>query len=105
MIGGAVENMRTLVNQAKKYARIDYTDEDDLVEVIVGAVIESMADVIPGFKLETITSRQKIILYKSVKSLYDDRDAFERDPAAVKVAAASMLLSEIYEPKAVEENG
>lgn len=99
------DTMQQLTAQAKKYARIDYTDDDDLVEIMVDAVLESMGDVIPGFDPEKITGRQKIILYKSVKHLYDDRDSFGKEKQELKIAAASMLLSEIYEPKAVAGNG
>lgn len=93
------DTLEALTAQAKKYARIDYEDDDDLVAIMVEAVAESMTDVIPTFNADSMTGRQKIILYKSVKHLYDDRDQFGTEKQEVKVAAASMLLSEIYEPK------
>ena len=98
------DTLKTLTAQAKKYARIDYTDDDDLVEIMVEAAVESMAEVIPAFDADSMTGRQKIILYKSVKNLYDDRDKFGKEKQELKIAAASMLLSEIYEPKAVQSD-
>ena len=96
------ETLAELTAKAKKYARIDYADDDDLVEIMVDAAVESMAEVIPGFNADSMTGRQKIILYKSVKELYDDRDKYGKEKQELKIAAASMLLSEIYEPKAVQ---
>lgn len=98
------DTLKTLTAQAKKYARIDYVDDDDLVEIMVEAAVESMAEVIPAFDADSMTGRQKIILYKSVKNLYDDRDKFGKEKQELKIAAASMLLSEIYEPKAVQSD-
>lgn len=96
------ETLAELTAKAKKYARIDYTDDDDLVEIMVDAAAESMADVIPSFDADKMTGRQKIILFVAVKDLYDNREKYGKEKQQLKIAAASMLLSEIYEPKAVQ---
>ena len=96
------DTLKQLTAKAKKYARIDYDDDDDLVEIMVEAVTESMGNVIPGFNADAMTGRQKIILFKSVKDLYDDRDKYGKEKQQLKVAAASMLLSEMFEPKVVQ---
>ena len=96
------ETLAKLTAKAKKYARIDYTDDDDLVETMVDAAVESMADVIPSFDADKMTGRQKIILFVTVKDLYDNREKYGKEKQQLKIAAASMLLSEIYEPKAVQ---
>ena len=103
------EALAALTENAKKYARIDYTDDDDLIEIMIEAAVESMADVIPSFDADKMTGRQKIILFTTVKDLYDNRDKYGDQTSGVmkqhlKIAAASMLLSEIYEPKAVQAN-
>lgn len=98
------DTLKQLAALSKKFARIDYTDDDALVEIMVEAVLESMGEVIPGFDADAITSRQKVILFKSVKDLYDDREKYGKEKQQLKIAAASMLLSEIYEPKAVQAN-
>ena len=85
----------------KKYARLDYEDDDDLVKIMIDACVQSMQDVIPGFNADDMTGRQLIILFASVKNLYDDREKYGKDVQAMKRACASMLLSEIYEPKEV----
>ena len=103
------ETLAELTAKAKKYARIDYTDDDELIEIMVEAAVESMADVIPSFDTDNMTGRQKIILFATVKDLYDNRDKYGNQESGInkqhlKIAVASMLLSEIYEPKAVQAN-
>lgn len=99
MTSDAVESI--LVEQTKKYARIDYAEDDDLIEIMVEAAVESMAEAIPHFDANNMTGRQKIILFATVKDLYDNREKYGKEKQQVKIAAASMLLSEIYEPKVV----
>ena len=99
------ETLAELTAKAKKYARIDYTDDDDLVGIMVEAAVESLADVIPSFDADKMTGRQKIILFVTVKDLYDDREKYGKEKQQLKIAASSMLLSEIFEPKAVQTDG
>ena len=96
------DTLAALLTPVKKYARIDYTDDDDLVQTMVEAAVESLADVIPSFDADKMTGRQKIILFVTVKDLYDNREKYGKEKQQLKIAAASMLLSEIYEPKAVQ---
>lgn len=98
------DTLAALLTPVKKYARIDYTDDDDLAQTMVEATVESMAEVIPGFDPEGMTGRQKIILYATVKDLYDNREKYGTKQQ-MQAAAASLMLSEIYEPKAVQDDG
>ena len=66
--------------------------------------MESLADVIPSFDADKMTGRQKIILFVTVKDLYDNREKYGKEKQQLKNTAASMLLSEIYEPKVVKAN-
>ena len=88
-----------------KVERIIVVEDDDgdalLVEIMVEAAVESLADVIPSFDADKMTGRQKIILFVTVKDLYDNREKYGKEKQQLKIAAASMLLSEIYEPKVV----
>lgn len=85
----------------KQYARIDYEDDDELVDIMTEAAVQSMAEVIPAFNAAAMTARQKIIMAATVKDLYDHREKYGKDAQKMKIACASMLLSEIYEPKGV----
>lgn len=93
------ETLEKVLPQVKKYARVDYTDDDDLVQIMIEAAVESMAEVIPNFDADGMTGRQLIVLFASVKNLYDDREKYGKSKQEMKRACSSMLLSEIYEPK------
>ena len=90
-----------LMLSVKKYARIDFDDDDELIRLMINASAECMQDVIPAFRADEMTARQKIILAATVKDLYDHREKYGKDVQRMKIACASMLLSEIYEPKGV----
>ena len=96
------EKLTAIVDQAKKYARVDYDDDDDLVAIMVEAALQSMGELIPKFDADSMTSRQKIVLFASVKDLYDKRGKYEKTREAMKAAASTIILSEIYEPKKTE---
>ena len=96
------DTLDKLLTQTKKYARIDYADDDDLIKDMIDATVDGLADVIPSFNADSMTGRQKIILYATVKDLYDNREKYGKEKQQLKIAAASMQLSEIYEQKAVQ---
>mgnify|MGYP004491846637 FL=1 len=85
------EEIKKLVNQ---YCRIDYEDDNELLELIYQVVIDEMKDNIKAFDEENITSRQKIILLTSIKNLYDNREKFGNSKEELKVGLSSISLSE-----------
>lgn len=80
----------------KKYCRIDYDDDEDIVKMMVEAVFEKMGELIPNFNPYAMTSRQKILIMKFVKEQYDNLDAYHQSDKKLSNATSSMLLSEIY---------
>lgn len=78
----------------KQYCRIDYEDDDELLELIYQTVIEELKDNIKGFDVASMTSRQKMIVLISVKNLYDDREKFGNSQEQLKIATSSIALSE-----------
>lgn len=82
---------------AKLYARIDYTDDDELLPIFIGAALSEMEELIPNFDRENMTARQQLLLLVTVKELYDNRAKYGRDQDKLRAAASSMFLSEKYE--------
>ena len=78
----------------KQYCRVDYYDDDDLIALMRDAVFEEMADVIPDFDAERLTSRQKILALVYIKDLYDNREKSENKKSDMRAAVRSMLLKE-----------
>ena len=54
--------------------RVDYTDDDGIIELMHDAVIDEMEELIPSFDKTKPTNRQKILICSYVKELYDHRD-------------------------------
>jgi hypothetical protein len=85
-----------LFEKSKKYARIDYEDDDDIVELMLDVTLEEMTKLIPNFSMETLSHRQKLLILVSVKDLYDNREKHGKDPMLLHRAVSSLLLKEMY---------
>ena len=86
-----------LMQLVKLYARIDYTDDDELLPILIGAALSEMDELIPSFDRENMKDRQRLLVLVTVKELYDNRSKYGRDQDKLRAAASSMLLSEMYE--------
>lgn len=82
--------------QTKKYCRIDYEDDDDIVKTMIEATFEKMQELLPNFNPYAMTSRQKILVMAFVKDHYDNPDAYRESGRLLSNAFSSMLLSEMY---------
>lgn len=80
----------------KKYCHIDYDDDEDIVELMFDATVDEMKELIPNFDPCSMTNRQKLLAFTSVKELYDNREKYQKDMKALTNAVSSMLLKEIY---------
>lgn len=90
------EQRKKLLEECKKYSRIDYEDDDDILRIMIETVIEEMKELIPGFEEENISPRQRLLVLISVKDLYDNREKYEKGEKGTRNAVSSMLLKEIY---------
>lgn len=84
-----------ILEDCKKYSRIDYED-DDILELMIDTTLEEMSELIPAFNSENLSSRQRLLLLVSVKDLYDNREKFSKDTRVMQHAVSSMLLKEMY---------
>ena len=50
------------LKELKQYLRVDYTDDDSMIELMHDAVIDEMKELIPSFDPEKPTNRQKILI-------------------------------------------
>lgn len=86
------------LQEVKQYIQVDYDDDDAVIEMMIGAVIDEMEELIPSFDREKITNRQKILICTYVKDLYDNRDrtvtATSKSTESIRYAIQSMLLKE-----------
>ena len=83
------------VEQCKTYCHIDYDDDIAILELMIDTATEEMVDLIPGFDLYAMTSRQRLIVLITVKNLYDNREKYT-ETKQLSNAVSSMLLKEMY---------
>lgn len=84
------------LSKVKMYCRIDYEDDDALLELMYATGVQEMKDLISGFKEDELTARQELILLCMVKNLYENRDEYTKTQETLKTAVSSMLLKEVY---------
>lgn len=86
--------MSLSLTELKTYLRVDYDDDDAVIQMIRDAVIEEMQEIIPGFDKTDITSRQKIIICAYSKELYDNRGQTTKNSEKLHYSIQSLLLKE-----------
>jgi len=83
------------LEQVKTYIRVDYDDDDELIRLMLDAVIDEMNELIPKFDAGNPTSRQKILICAYVKELYDGRGNMTTSTERIRFAVQSMMLKEM----------
>lgn len=90
------------LKEIKQYIRVDYTDDDSLIELMIDAVVDEMQELIPKFDPENPTNRQKLLICSYVKELYDKRDRTYNNGKVssdsterIRYTVQSMLLKEM----------
>lgn len=90
------EYMDALTAKTKKYCRIDYDDDEDIIQIMIEAVFEKLMELIPGFDPFVLTNRQQLLVMGFVKDQYDNTDVYQEADKKLSPAFSSMLLSEMY---------
>lgn len=83
------------LKQIKAYIRVDYDDDDELIQLMLDAVIDEMQELIPKFDAKNPTNRQKILICSYVKELYDGRGNMTASQEKIRYAVQSMMLKEM----------
>lgn len=87
--------MDLTLKEVKQYIRVDYTDDDELIELMMKATLDEMQELIPTFDQEHITSRQKILIFAYIKEMYDGRGNTTAQPDKIRYTVRSLLLKEM----------
>lgn len=90
------EDHNKLVGLSKQYCRIDYNDDDEIIEIMIDATLQELKKMIKNFDEENITQRQKLLIFVTVKQLYDNREKYGDGGKELQTAISSMLLEEMY---------
>ena len=79
-----------LIATCKVYCHIDYDDDMEILELMFDVTMQEMTELIPNFDQYSLTSRQKLLAFISVKELYDNRDKYRSDTKLLASAASSI---------------
>ena len=90
------EYLDKLTAKTKKYCRIDYDDDEDIIQIMSEAVVEKLTELIPGIDPDVLTTRQPLLVMAYVKDQYDNKDVYIGTEKKLSPAFSSMLLSEMY---------
>lgn len=90
------EKKEKMLQECKTFCHIDYDDDEDIIRLMLDATLEEMQELIPGFVPDAPTARQKLLIYVTVKDLYDNRNKYGDSSKQLTYAISSMLLKEMY---------
>lgn len=82
------------IEKLKEYLRVDFDDDDAIIQLMLDAVIDEMEELIPTFDRENLTNRQQLLVCAYVKELYDERGAMTGNQEKLRYAIQSLLLKE-----------
>lgn len=83
------------LEKLKEYLRVDYDDDNEIIQLMLDAVIDEMEELIPSFQRDFPTNRQKLLICTYVKEIYDNRDRTTNSQEKVRFAVQSMMLKEM----------
>lgn len=83
------------LNQVKTYIRVDYDDDDSIIQMMLDAVLDEMEELIPKFDRASPTNRQKLLICAYVKEVYDQRGNMTADAEKMRYAVQSLMLKEM----------
>lgn len=83
------------IEKLKEYLRVDFDDDDAVIQMMLDAVLDEMEELIPKFDREAPTSRQRLLISAYVKELYDGRGNMTSGQEKLRYAIQSMMLKEM----------
>nr|WP_302593960.1 head-tail connector protein [uncultured Acetatifactor sp.] len=83
------------IEKLKEYLRVDFEDDDGVIQLMLDAVLDEMDEVVPTFDREAPTNRQQLLIFSYVKELYDGRGNMAASQEKMRYAIQSMMLKEM----------
>ena len=83
------------LEQVKQYIRVDYDDDDTIIQMMIDAVLDEMEELIPTFDRTAPTNRQKLLICAYTKELYDKRENMTEKNETMRYAIRSLMLKEM----------
>lgn len=83
------------IEELKEYLRVDFDDDDAVIQLMLDAVLDEMEEVIPKFDRDAPSNRQKLLIFSYVKEVYDGRGNMTASQEKMRYAVQSMMLKEM----------
>lgn len=83
------------IEELKEYLRVDFDDDDAVIQLMLDAVLDEMEEVVPKFDRDAPTNRQKLLIFSYVKEVYDGRGNMTASQEKMRYAVQSMMLKEM----------
>ena len=83
------------IKELKEYLRVDFDDDDTVIQLMLDAVLDEMEEVVPTFDRNAPTNRQKLLIFSYVKEVYDGRGNMTASKEKLRYAVQSMMLKEM----------
>jgi len=84
-----------MLKEAKEYLRVDYDDDDTIIQLMLDAVLDEMEELIPKFDRAKPTNRQRLLIFSYIKELYDGRGNTTPSQEKLRYSIQSMMLKEM----------
>ncbi len=88
--------MSLSLEELKKFAHIDYEDEDETIELMKGVALETMQHLIQDFDENNLTKRQELLIKISIKDYFDNREKMSGGKQSMNQSITTLLMQEIY---------
>lgn len=83
------------LQELKSFLRVDYFDDDDMIQLMLSAALDEMEELIPTFDRAAPTNRQKLLICTFVKDMYDNRERTSPSQEKIRYTIHSLLLKEM----------
>ena len=84
------------LKELKAYMHVDYEDDDEIIEMMHDAAVETMEELIPEFDPENLTARQRLLICAYVHEMYDKRKTMTTQKETMRYTIRSLLMKEMY---------
>ncbi len=80
------------LNTVKEYLKIDFDDDNDVLEMLLGAARRYVTDAVGGDTLDESDERVKIVLLALVSDWYEHREYMGKASEKVRYTVRSIIL-------------
>jgi len=90
------DKRRERITVIKGYLRVDFPDDDGLIELLYDAAVQILSELLPSYNARSPTPRQTLLEMAVIRDLYENREMYARSRERMRAGISSLLLQEQY---------